>query len=65
MERNYPIYDAGIFIQKMAGSKSKEIGDMIISLAKINREFHWSKAYNWYSNLLAEDFFRKCLRASE
>ena len=35
---------------------------MCNSPAKIDKEFHWSKAYSWYSNLLAEDIASKHLR---
>ena len=36
---------------------------MFNSLAKIDKEFHYSKAYSWYSDLPAEDTSSKCLGA--
>lgn len=56
----------GIHIHKMDSKKNQEpfCGDTLNSLAKIDREFHWSRAYSWYSNLLVEDVFGKRLKAS-
>lgn len=34
------------------------------SLAETNKEFHWSRAYSWYSYLHVEDALTKCLRSS-
>ena len=50
----------------MAAKKNKEpfCGDMLNSLEKTNIEFHWSRAYSWYSYLLVEDVLARCLRDS-
>ena len=50
----------------MVAKKNKEsfYADTLNSLAKIDREFHWYKAYSWYSDFPIEVVFTKCLRAS-
>ena len=49
----------------MEGRRKKEIscGDMLNSLAKIDKWFHWSKEYSWYSDFPIEDTYSKHLKA--
>lgn len=64
VQRTYNSYDASICIQKMARKKKKDpfCGDTLNTLANIDKEFHWYRAYNWYSNMCAEDASLKHLR---
>lgn len=54
----------GICIRNMEDKKMKDpfCGDTSNSLAKVDIEFHWSRAYHWYSELRPEDVSSKCLR---
>ena len=50
----------------MVGKRKKEplCGDTFNSLAKIDKEFHWSKAYSWYSNSSADDKYSNHLKTT-
>ena len=64
MQRSRPIYDVGICISKMAGKKKKEsfCGHTFKYLENKDKDFCWSKAYSWYSDLPAEDTTSKHLK---
>lgn len=50
----------------MASKKRKEpfCADTLNSLAKNDREFHWSRAYSWYLDLITKDVSTKHLRTT-
>lgn len=41
----------------MVGKKKKDpfCRDTLNTLAKIDKEIHWFREYNWYSNICVED----------
>lgn len=45
-------------------TKNHFVETLCTFLEKIDREFQWSKAYNWYSDLPTEDALKKHLRVS-
>ena len=55
-----------ILIQNILTKKNKEpfCEDIVNSLAKTDRDFHWSRAYSQYLDLPVEDVLIKNLRAS-